>query len=169
MSKAIARLNAELEGRYRVLREIGSGGMATVYLAEDLKHGRDVAVKVLRPGVEAAFRRDLDLLVPANRALEAQALLEGTGCAAPAWARGDGLEDRHHLAPLVAPGGGFAIEVHHTLAPQDWDGARVLADPNSQHSKQASMTVRAMRNPTGIPPCRTKQASLVFAFGESIW
>ena len=47
MSKAIARLNAELEGRYRVLREIGSGGMATVYLAEDLKHGRDVAVKVL--------------------------------------------------------------------------------------------------------------------------
>ncbi|MBO80601.1 nucleotidyltransferase family protein [Citromicrobium bathyomarinum] len=73
-------------------------------------------------------RRDLDLLVPANRALEAQALLEGTGCAAPAWARGDGLEDRHHLAPLVAPGGGFAIEVHHTLAPQDWDGARVLAD-----------------------------------------
>ena len=43
----IARLNAALEGRYRVEREIGEGGMATVYLAEDLLHERKVALKVL--------------------------------------------------------------------------------------------------------------------------
>lgn len=43
--------------RYRVLREVGRGGMAIVYLARDLKHGRDVAVKVLRPDLAAAIRR----------------------------------------------------------------------------------------------------------------
>ncbi|MCX5767469.1 MAG: protein kinase [Gemmatimonadetes bacterium] len=43
------RLNAALAGRYRVDREIGRGGMATVYLAEDIKHQRNVALKVLHP------------------------------------------------------------------------------------------------------------------------
>ena len=43
------RLKSALADRYRIKREIGSGGMATVYLAQDLKHDRQVAVKVLRP------------------------------------------------------------------------------------------------------------------------
>ena len=43
------RLKAALADRYAIEREIGSGGMATVYLAEDLKHHREVAVKVLNP------------------------------------------------------------------------------------------------------------------------
>jgi serine/threonine-protein kinase len=38
MSDAVARLNASLEGRYAIERELGEGGMATVYLAADLKH-----------------------------------------------------------------------------------------------------------------------------------
>jgi serine/threonine-protein kinase len=42
-------LGTALAGRYTVERELGRGGMATVYLADDLKHGRQVAIKVLRP------------------------------------------------------------------------------------------------------------------------
>jgi serine/threonine protein kinase/Flp pilus assembly protein TadD len=46
---AIEALDNALEGRYRIEREVGRGGMATVYLARDLRHGRDVAIKLLRP------------------------------------------------------------------------------------------------------------------------
>ena len=45
----IATLNTALSGRYHLIREIGHGGMATVYLADDLKHQRSVALKVLHP------------------------------------------------------------------------------------------------------------------------
>ncbi len=50
-----ARLAAALAGRYRIERELSRGGMATVYLAHDLKHDRPVALKVLRPEVAAAL------------------------------------------------------------------------------------------------------------------
>jgi serine/threonine-protein kinase len=49
MTDALARLTAALSHRYTILRELGAGGMATVYLAEDLKHHRQVAIKVMRP------------------------------------------------------------------------------------------------------------------------
>jgi eukaryotic-like serine/threonine-protein kinase len=49
------RLRAALAPRYRILSELGHGGMATVYLAEDLKHDRRVAVKVLRPELAATL------------------------------------------------------------------------------------------------------------------
>ena len=45
----ISGLTAALADRYRIERELGAGGMATVYLAHDLKHNRDVALKVLKP------------------------------------------------------------------------------------------------------------------------
>jgi len=53
VSEAIARLNTALEARYAVEREIGAGGMATVFLAKDLKHNRNVALKVLKPELAA--------------------------------------------------------------------------------------------------------------------
>src|SRR5210317_210410 len=53
MSDIATRLNAALEGRYRIESELGEGGMATVYLADDLKHERKVALKVLKPELAA--------------------------------------------------------------------------------------------------------------------
>jgi serine/threonine protein kinase len=50
-----SRLTAALADRYAIERELGQGGMATVYLAEDLKHKRKVALKVLRPELAAVL------------------------------------------------------------------------------------------------------------------
>jgi eukaryotic-like serine/threonine-protein kinase len=47
-----------VRGRYRVERELGAGGMATVYLARDLKHDRDVAIKVMRPELAESIGRE---------------------------------------------------------------------------------------------------------------
>jgi serine/threonine-protein kinase len=55
MTQPIDRLTAALADRYRLERELGAGGMATVYLAHDLKHDRKVAIKVLRPELAAAI------------------------------------------------------------------------------------------------------------------
>ena len=53
MSDPVTRLNAALEGRYAIERELGEGGMATVYLADDLRHERKVALKVLKSELAA--------------------------------------------------------------------------------------------------------------------
>ena len=55
MTTALDRLAAALADRYRLDRELGAGGMATVYLAHDLKHDRKVAIKVLRPELAAVI------------------------------------------------------------------------------------------------------------------
>ncbi|OLD58985.1 MAG: hypothetical protein AUF60_07460 [Gemmatimonadetes bacterium 13_1_20CM_69_28] len=66
MAETPARLQAALVARYALDRELGHGGMATVYLAQDLKHGRPVAIKVLRPELAAAlgaerFLREIEI------------------------------------------------------------------------------------------------------------
>src|SRR3990170_2400373 len=55
MSEVPSRLSAALSDRYLLERELGQGGMATVYLAEDVRHDRKVAVKVLRPELAAVI------------------------------------------------------------------------------------------------------------------
>jgi serine/threonine-protein kinase len=66
MADQFERLKAALSGRYQLERELGAGGMATVYLAEDPKHHRKVAVKVLRAELAGAlgpdrFNREIEI------------------------------------------------------------------------------------------------------------
>ncbi len=66
MPELLDRLKTALADRYTIEREIGAGGMATVYLAEDLKLHRKVALKVLRPELAAAlgperFLREIEI------------------------------------------------------------------------------------------------------------
>ena len=66
-SELSERFTAALGDRYRLIRELGSGGMAVVFLAEDLKHRRRVAVKVLRPAVAGIlgplrFLREIEIV-----------------------------------------------------------------------------------------------------------
>ena len=58
MQGAVERVARALEDRYRVERQIGVGGMAIVYLAQDLRYDRSVAVKVLKPDIASAVGTD---------------------------------------------------------------------------------------------------------------
>ena len=67
LQDAVARFPESLAGRYRLTREVGRGGMATVYLAHDLKHARDVAVKVVHPLLASSsggdrFLREIEIV-----------------------------------------------------------------------------------------------------------
>src|SRR2546426_1230712 len=71
MSGLLGRLQVALAERYSIERELGRGGMATVYLAEDLKHHRLVALKVLDPEATAGvgpdrFLREIELAAGLN-------------------------------------------------------------------------------------------------------
>jgi serine/threonine protein kinase/Flp pilus assembly protein TadD len=66
-----AGLSAAVAGRYRIDREIGRGGMATVYLADDLRHRRKVAIKLLQPELAQAvgsdrFLREIEIAAQLN-------------------------------------------------------------------------------------------------------
>ena len=66
MAEILETLQLRLEGKYRVERELGRGGMATVYYAHDLVHDREVAIKVLNPELSATigaerFNREITL------------------------------------------------------------------------------------------------------------
>ena len=58
MTQQTDRLNTALAGRYRIVRHLGEGGMASVYLCADLKHDRNVALKLLKPELSAVLGGD---------------------------------------------------------------------------------------------------------------
>jgi serine/threonine protein kinase/Tol biopolymer transport system component len=71
MADLLERLKVALVDRYTIERELGSGGMATVYLAQDLKHDRNVALKVMRPELSAIlggerFLREVSIAAKLN-------------------------------------------------------------------------------------------------------
>jgi Tol biopolymer transport system component/tRNA A-37 threonylcarbamoyl transferase component Bud32 len=100
---APAGLAQALQGRYRIERELGQGGMATVYLARDLRHERQVAVKVLRPELAAVigaerFLREIkttaNLQHPHILGLIDSGEVDGTAYYVMPFVEGESLRDR---------------------------------------------------------------------------
>src|SRR5437588_9388414 len=98
-----AELAASLADKYQLERELGAGGMATVYLAHDVKHDRGVAIKVLRPelavviGAErflAEIRTTANLQHPHILALHDSGEADGTVFYVMPYVEGESLRDR---------------------------------------------------------------------------
>ncbi len=108
--RPLERLNAALAGRYAVERELGSGGMATVYLANDVKHHRKVAVKVLRPELASAigpdrFLREIEIVAKLNHphilALYDSGEADGFLFYVMPYVKGESLRQRLHREKLL--------------------------------------------------------------------
>ena len=103
LSDLSRRLRDALSGRYRIERELGRGGMATVFLAEDLKHHRRVAIKVFDPEVAAAigserFQREIEIVArlthPHILPLHDSGVAEGFLFYVMPYVEGESLRDR---------------------------------------------------------------------------
>jgi serine/threonine-protein kinase len=103
MTSIAERLAAALADRYRIERELGAGGMATVYLAHDLKHDRRVAIKVLRPELSAVigaerFLREIKTIAGLQHShilgLIDSGAVDGTAFYVMPFVEGESLRDR---------------------------------------------------------------------------
>ncbi len=155
MPEPPSRLQAALADRYRVERELGQGGMATVYLAHDLKHDRRVAIKVLRPELAAVigaerFLREIKTIAtlqhPHILGLIDSGEVNGTAYYVMPFVEGESLRDRLRrekqlpitdavrLATEVAGALDYAHRhgvVHRDIKPENvmlHDGAALVAD-----------------------------------------
>ena len=103
MTGSLDRLRAALADRYRIERELGQGGMATVYLAQDLRHDRRVALKVLRPELAAVIgagrflveiKTTANLQHPHILSLHDSGEVEGTAFYVMPFVEGESLRER---------------------------------------------------------------------------
>jgi eukaryotic-like serine/threonine-protein kinase len=149
------RLAAALADRYRIERELGQGGMATVYLAQDLKHDRKVAIKVLRPELAAVIGADrflheikttANLQHPHILPLHDSGTVEGTVFYVMPYVEGESLRDRLNRekqlpvedAVRIAREVGSALDyahrhgiIHRDIKPENillHDGTALVAD-----------------------------------------
>ena len=95
MADTVALLKTALTQRYAIEREIGAGGMAVVYAAEDIRHRRKVAIKVLRPDISAALGAERFL-----REIETAASLRHPHIV-PLFDSGDAAGTLFYVMPLV--------------------------------------------------------------------
>jgi Tol biopolymer transport system component/tRNA A-37 threonylcarbamoyl transferase component Bud32 len=155
MTEPVARLQNALADRYRIARELGQGGMATVYLAEDLKHDRKVAIKVLRPELAAIigaerFLREIKTIAtlqhPHILGLIDSGEADGTAYYVMPYVEGESLRDRLErekqlpipdairLATEVASALDYAHRhgvIHRDIKPENillHDGSALVAD-----------------------------------------
>jgi hypothetical protein len=151
----IARLSLALAERYRIERELGAGGMATVYLAHDLRHDRRVAIKVLRPELSAVigaerFLREIKTIAnlqhPHILGLIDSGEVQGTAYYVMPFVEGESLRDRLtrekqlpiadavRLATQVAGALDYAHRhgvIHRDIKPENvmlHDGSALVAD-----------------------------------------
>ena len=155
MNASVGRLNASLAGRYKLERILGRGGMATVYFAKDLRHGRAVALKVLHAELAATLGSDRFLreirtaaalqhphILPVHDSGEADGLLWYT----MPWVDGESVRDRlrreapaaHRVAVRIARDVALALDhahqqgvIHRDVKPENIllaDGLALLAD-----------------------------------------
>ncbi len=160
---AASALADALRDRYRVERELGQGGMATVYLARDLKHDRPVAIKVLRP--------DLAVVLGGKRFLREIAQGAGRGdvaagrdrCRPPAGGDGGRLDCRADCQWAVATGLGGGRAVGGLAANDDGGAAELLAvyeelprRPGQTRGRPVGSGLSRRSTPTGdFPSSRT--------------
>src|SRR4051794_11036567 len=155
MREPQSHLQVALADRYRVERELGAGGMATVYLAHDLKHERRVAIKVLKPELAAVigaerFLREIKTIAtlqhPHILGLINSGELNGTAFYVMPFVEGESLRDRLRrekqlpiqdairLATEVAAALDYAHRhgvIHRDIKPENillHDGAALVAD-----------------------------------------
>ncbi len=155
MSGPAPRLAAALADRYRLERELGQGGMATVYLAEDLKHRRWVAIKVLRPELAAVigaerFLREIHTIAalqhPHILGLIDSGEVQGTAYYVMPFVEGESLRDRLAREKQLAVGEAVRIGtevaaaldyahrhgvIHRDIKPENillHDGSALVAD-----------------------------------------
>ena len=155
MGDPVTRLTTALADRYRLERELGQGGMATVYLAHDLRHERKVAVKVLRPELAAVigaerFLREIKTIAnlqhPHILGLIDSGEVQGTAYFVMPFVEGESLRDRLNrekqlpipdavrLATEVASALDYAHRhgvIHRDIKPENillHDGSALVAD-----------------------------------------
>src|SRR2546423_1748622 len=98
-------LGAALTGRYEIERDVGRGGMATVYLARDVKHDRKVALKVLHPDLAAALGADrflAEIKTTANLQHPHILPLHDSGSVPGHPEKGDGSAFLFYVMPFIA-------------------------------------------------------------------
>ncbi len=155
MTEPVSRLGEALAERYRIEHELGQGGMATVYLAEDLRHDRKVAIKVLRPELAAVigaarFLREIKTIAtlqhPHILGLIDSGEVSGTAYYVMPFVEGESLRDRLHrekqlpiadavrVATEVAAALDYAHRhgvIHRDIKPENillHDGSALVAD-----------------------------------------